>query len=55
LTYDASLDNTDSWALQKTKDFGTITFNGEKYIWVSPYIDVNFNNEKKYTYILERK
>ena len=55
LTYNKSLDNTDSWALQKTKDFGTITFNGDIYIWVSPYIDVNFNNEKKYTYILERK
>lgn len=55
LKYDTSLDNTDSWALQKTKDFGVITFDGKTYKWESPYIDENFSDGKKSNYILKKE
>lgn len=47
LKFENNLDNTDSWALEKTRDFGTIIFDGKNYIWKSPYIDLYFNDGKK--------
>jgi hypothetical protein len=55
LKYERSLDNTDSWALQKTKDFGNITFEQDQYIWSSPYIDINFSNGNKKKYDLKNR
>ncbi len=54
LKYKSSLDNTDSWVLEKTKDFGIISYNGKDYLWESPYLDMNFNKGKKQKYILQK-
>ena len=53
-TFEKANDNTNSWALKKTKDFGVLKLNGEKYIWNSPYIDINFSNGKKSIYELKK-
>lgn len=53
LTFEKSLDNTDSWALKKTKDFGTITFDNKNYNWECPYIDISYENKKVF-YILKK-
>lgn len=53
-TFEKANDNTSSWALEKTKDFGVLKLNGEKYIWNSPYIDINFSNGKKSIYELKK-
>jgi hypothetical protein len=55
LTFEKDLNNTNSWALKKTKNFGIITFNNECYKWVCPYIDISFNNGKNSTYILKKE
>lgn len=55
LKYDKSLDNTDSWALKKTKDFGIIMLNGNQYILNSPYIDINFSNGNRKKYLLKKQ
>ena len=55
LKYSESLDNTDSWVLNKTKDFGKITLEGSSYSWSSPYIDVNFSDGKSKKYILKKQ
>ncbi|MDV7698282.1 hypothetical protein N6B72_15260 [Chryseobacterium soli] len=55
LKYAKSLDNTESWALNKTKDFGTIIFDGKTYLWSSPYLDINFADGKNKKYILKKK
>ena len=54
LTFEKSLDNTDSWALKKTKDFGTITFDSKNYVWNCPYIDICYNENKKGSYVLKK-
>jgi hypothetical protein len=54
LIFEKSLDNTDCWALKKTKDFGTITFENKKYNWKCPYIDISYNENKKVSYILKK-
>ncbi|SHL10141.1 hypothetical protein [Chryseobacterium polytrichastri] len=54
LKYVKSLDNTESWALNKTKDFGTLIFDGQNYIWSCPYIDINFSNGKNKKYTLRK-
>jgi hypothetical protein len=54
LAFEKSLDNTDSWALKKTKDFGTITFDNKNYNWECPYIDISYNENKKVSYILKK-
>lgn len=54
LKYVKSLDNTESWALNKTKDFGTLIFDGKNYIWSCPYIDINFSNGKNKKYTLRK-
>ena len=46
LHYQNSLDNTESWALNKTKNFGTLTLKGEDYKWSSPYLNMYFNDSK---------
>ena len=53
-TFEKANDNTSSWALEKTKDFGVLKLNGEKYIWNSPYIDINFSNGKQSIYELKK-
>ncbi|MCP2025883.1 hypothetical protein L1276_001023 [Flavobacterium sp. HSC-32F16] len=55
LTFEKDLNNADSWALKKTKNFGIITFDNQSYKWVCPYIDINFNNGKHNTYILKKE
>ncbi len=55
LKFRNSLDNTDSWALKKTKDFGVLNFDGKNYIWNSPYLDTNFNDGKKNSYTLKKQ
>ncbi|MDQ8011826.1 MAG: hypothetical protein REI96_05225 [Flavobacterium nitrogenifigens] len=55
LTFEKDLNNANSWALKKTKNFGVITFDSKNYNWVSPYIDINFNDGKKNTYILKKE
>lgn len=47
LTYKESIDDTKSWALEKTKNFGVITHSNDKYIWSSPYLDISFTDGKK--------
>jgi hypothetical protein len=54
ITFEKALDNTDSWALKKTKDFGTITFNNKNYNLECPYIDISYNENKKESYILKK-
>ena len=54
LSFEKALDNTDSWALKKTKNFGELMFDGKKYTWDCPYLNENFNNEKKIIYTLEK-
>lgn len=54
MTFEKALDNTDSWALKKTKDFGTITFDSKNYIWNCPYIDISYNENKKVSYVLKK-
>ena len=46
LHYQNSLDNTESWALGETKNFGTLTLKGEDYKWSSPYLNMYFNDSK---------
>ncbi|WP_415325554.1 hypothetical protein [Chryseobacterium sp. MMS23-Vi53] len=55
LNYLKALDDTENERhLQKSKDFGAITFDGKNYIWESPYIDLNFNDGKKRKYIIKK-
>lgn len=55
LNFLKALDNTaNEYHLQKTKDFGTISFDGKDYILQSPYIDLNFNDGKKQKYKLKK-
>ena len=51
LTYAKTLDGYESDVLKKTKDFGKIYFDGKKYLWESPYLNVY--NDKKY-FILKK-
>ncbi|MGO4711009.1 hypothetical protein AB4Y90_18260, partial [Chryseobacterium sp. 2TAF14] len=55
LSFERALDNTESWALKKTKNFGTLILDKDKYIWNCPYIDINFTNGRKNKYILTKK
>lgn len=54
LTFKKSYNNTDSWALEKTKDFGVLTLKNSTYIWKSPFIDTCFNDAKTKKYILKK-
>lgn len=54
LTYNKSLDNTDSWALKNTKDFGIISLQGKRYILSSPYLDINFSSGNTEKYLLKK-
>lgn len=54
LTYKESIDDTKSWALEKTKNFGVITHSNDKYIWSSPYLDISFTDGKKNQYVLKK-
>lgn len=54
LFFKKRLDNTDSWALKKTKDFGTIAFENKNYIWKSPYIDISYNDNKYKPYLIKK-
>lgn len=51
-TFEKANDNTSSWALEQTKDFGKLVFDGKKYIWNSPYLDISFTDGKKHDYVL---
>lgn len=55
LTFEKDLNNANSLALKKTKNFGIITFDERSYKWVCPYIDINFNNRKNSIYILKKE
>ncbi|MPS72953.1 MAG: hypothetical protein E2590_07335 [Chryseobacterium sp.] len=55
LSFDKLLDGSKSFLLEKTKDFGTITFNGKKYTWESPYVNESFMEGKKKTYVLKKE
>ena len=55
LHYLSAKDHTESAVLNKTRDFGTISFDGESLVWSSPYIDTSFGNGKKTKpYILKK-
>lgn len=54
LTFERDLNNSNNWALKKTKNFGAITFDNKNYNWVCPYIDIKFNDGKNSTYILKK-
>lgn len=54
LTYKESIDETKSWALEKTKDFGIITYKNGKYFWDSPYLDISYSDGKKFVYELKK-
>ena len=56
LEFSEAIDNTqNTMHLQKTKDFGTFIFDGEKYSWTCPYIDESFTNGKKNIYVLKKE
>ncbi len=56
LFYDSPVyEGDESAVLQKTKNFGTIVFDGKKYTWNCPYIDESFTNGKKNIYILKKE
>lgn len=52
LHYLNSLDNTESWALNKTKNFGILVLNGNEYKWSSPYLNIYFNDGKSSNYTI---
>lgn len=52
LKFQESIDDTKSLALEKTKDFGKIIFDGKKIIWESPYLDTSFTDGQKFKYEL---
>lgn len=54
-TFEKANDNTGSWALEHTKDFGKLVFDGKKYVWSSPYLDISFTDGKKYSYELTKE
>jgi hypothetical protein len=52
-TYSEAIDDSfESAVLEKTKDFGTLIFDGKNYLWNCPYIDISFGDDKQETYIL---
>lgn len=55
LYYDSSIYGDESAVLQRTKDFGIVTFDNNKYFWKCPYIDESFTDGKKKTYILKKE
>lgn len=55
LFYNSSIGGDESAVLQKTKDFGIISFDGKKYTWSCPYIDESFTDGKKNVYTLKKK
>ncbi|GEM_PF-398560 len=54
LNYQNAMDNTDSWALEKTVDFGTLTSKKVGYTWSSPYLNTYFNDGKKVDYLINK-
>lgn len=54
LFYDKTIDNFESAVLEKTKDFGKLTFSKGKYTWSCPYIDRSFTNDNIYIYLLKK-
>ena len=55
-TYSKTIDaNVESAVLKKTKDFGTLTFDGKNYLWTCPYIYIVYDYDKKETYILKKE
>lgn len=55
LIFEKALENTDGWALNKTKDFGEISFDGKNYKWVCPYVNISLMDGKKTIYLLNKK
>jgi hypothetical protein len=55
LKFDKAIENTESAVLEKTKDFGEISFDDKNYNWVCPYMDVSFMDGKKTIYVLNKK
>ena len=55
LKYLSAIDNTTSAVLEKTTDFGSIVYDGKKYTWQCPYINLSFGDGKPKDYILEKK
>ena len=54
LKFHSALENTESGVLEKTKDFGEISFDDKNYNWVCPYNDISFMDGKKQIYILKK-
>ena len=54
-TYSKTIDaNVESAVLEKTKDFGTLTFDGKNYLWTCPYIYIVYDSYKNGTFVLKR-
>lgn len=49
------MDDTNSWALEKTKDFGKITIKNGKYLWESPFLNTSYTDNKKIIYTISKK
>lgn len=54
LRYLNKLEGIDSAILDKTKDFGVITYDGKNYLWECPYLDILYTQGKKKTYVLKK-
>ena len=55
LKYLSAIVNTTSAVLEKTTDFGSIVYDGKKYTWQCPYINLSFGDGKPKDFILEKK
>ena len=56
LVFDSYMINSgESAVLDKTKNFGTLIFDGKEYLWSCPYIDISFGDGKKVTYIVQKQ
>lgn len=55
LKYTKPMDDTNSWALEKTKDFGKITIKNGKYLWESPFLNTSYTDNKKIIYTISKK
>lgn len=55
LKYNKLLDGIESAVLEKTKDFGSITFDGKNYFIESPFINQSFEVGTNRKYLLNKK
>jgi hypothetical protein len=56
LTYKTAFENTESRILDSIHDFGTLTIEENKYVWMAPYINARFEADSiKPRYILKKK